>query len=399
MADVYDRWHRSRPDPGGQLCKHDKRPTAEHGVGQRWQVRYRDPNGKQKKENFARKPDADRRADALGGDLVRGVYLDPKAGRITLRRYADEQWLPAQVHLRPSSSKLYRSHLNKHIYPVVGDRQIAGVSKADLKAFVSSLSKGLAPITVVTIFSVLRALMNSAVDDGLIPANPCSRISLPRIEPAVLEPLTATQVTAVAAAMTPWYRIAIWLAAGAGLREGEVFGLLVERVLFLHRKIMVEEQAQSGLLGPPKTRASKAAVPVDDLVLEKLAEHLKDYPPRSTQLVDGRTVELVMTNRFGRVTGPNPFGECWRLAVKKAGLPKGTRFHDLRHFYASTLIAAGLHPKVIQSRLRHATLAETMDTYGHLFPDHEEHGRGALDKAFQQVQQDPDQGTPRAQRA
>jgi len=43
-------------------------------------------------------------------------------------------------------------------------------------------------------------------------------------------------------------------------------------------------------------------------------------------------------------------------------LPKGTRFHDLRHFYASTLIVANLNPKVIQTRLGHATITETMDT-------------------------------------
>src|SRR5690348_15694532 len=61
--------------------------------------------------------------------------------------------------------------------------------------------------------------------------------------------------------------------------------------------------------------------------------------------------------------------------MKAAGLPLGTRFHDLRHFYASALIAANLNPKVIQARLGHATTAETMDTYGHLFPDSEDLGR------------------------
>jgi hypothetical protein len=72
-------------------------------------------------------------------------------------------------------------------------------------------------------------------------------------------------------------------------------------------------------------------------------------------------------------------GRGQRAAVKAAGLPLGTRFHDLRHFYASALIAANLNPKVIQARLGHATIAETMDTYGHLFPDSEDFGRGAVD--------------------
>jgi integrase len=72
----------------------------------------------------------------------------------------------------------------------------------------------------------------------------------------------------------------------------------------------------------------------------------------------------------------------WRAAVKAAGLPRGTRYHALRHFYASALIRANLNPKVVQARLRHATIAETMDTYGHLFPDSEDLGPGAIEAAL-----------------
>jgi integrase len=88
---------------------------------------------------------------------------------------------------------------------------------------------------------------------------------------------------------------------------------------------------------------------------------------------------VIVTNRLGKAAQRNAFGTCWRNAVAAAGLPAGTRFHDLRHFYASTLIASNLNPKVIQARLGHATISETMDTYGHLFPDSEDLGRGAID--------------------
>lgn len=80
-----------------------------------------------------------------------------------------------------------------------------------------------------------------------------------------------------------------------------------------------------------------------------------------------------------RIAQRKSFNECWREAVARAGLPKGTRFHDLRNFYASELIKANLNPKVIQTRLDHATIAETMDTDGHLFPDQDDLGRGAID--------------------
>ena len=109
-------------------------------------------------------------------------------------------------------------------------------------------------------------------------------------------------------------------------------------------------------------------------MLGKIADHIQGCVPRDT---------LLVTNRLGKPVRRNSFGFCWRAAVE-TGRParRGAGFHDLRHFYASTLIAAGLHPKVIQERLGHATMAETMDTSGHLFPSADEAGRGALDAAF-----------------
>ncbi|GIH17057.1 tyrosine-type recombinase/integrase [Rugosimonospora africana] len=375
MAEVYDRWHKSRPKPDEPHCReHDKVPTRDHGIGKRWQVRYRDAAGVQKKENFAKKPTASDRSKVVGADLVRGVHLDVKAGRISVRQYAMERWLPTQVHLRPNSAELYRSHLVTHILPLVGGRQVGALRKPDMKNVVAALSAKLAPTTVATVFAVLRAMMQAAVDDGLTPGNPCSRVPLPAVEPRVLVPLTAGQVSALAASITPRYEVMVWLAAGAGLREGEVAGLLVDRIQFLQRRVMVEEQAQGGKLVPLKTKASKAPVPVDDFILSKVTAHLKQWPKNSTG--------LVVTNRSGKMVRRGTFTWCWHEAVKGAGLPKGTRFHDLRHFYASTLIAAGLYPKVVQARLRHATLAETMDTYGHLFPEHEELGRGTIGAAF-----------------
>ena len=73
------------------------------------------------------------------------------------------------------------------------------------------------------------------------------------------------------------------------------------------------------------------------------------------------------------------FLEHRRRAVKKAGLPAGTDFHELRHFYASLLIAHGESVKVVQSRLGHKSALETLDTYGHLWPDSEDSTRTAVD--------------------
>ncbi len=341
-----------------------------------WVARWRDPNGRQRKRSFAKRSDADRFVTTVAADVLRGLYIDPHAGRVTLGEYASHRWLPSLVHVRPSTSELYRAHLRNHVLPAFGNRTIGSLRRSDCKTFVATLSPRLAPATVGTVYAVLRSLVQAAVDDGLIPANPCARVPLPRVEQRVVEPLPAASVVALSRAMPARYAVTVLLGAGAGLREGEALGLLATRVDFLHRRIHVEEQAQGVNGGEPslvplKTRASRRVVPVDDVVLESVASHMQQWPP-------GPAGWLV-TNRLCRPVRRSSFGDCWRVAVRECGLSTGTRFHDLRHFYASALIGAGLHPKAMQVRLGHATISETMDTYGHLFPDSEDSGRGALD--------------------
>ncbi len=89
-------------------------------------------------------------------------------------------------------------------------------------------------------------------------------------------------------------------------------------------------------------------------MLDKINEHMAAWPPGPWK--------LLITGRTRKPVRRNAFGERWRLAVADAGLPKGTRFHALRHFYASVQIAAGLNPKELQARLGHSTLSETMYT-------------------------------------
>ncbi len=347
---------------------------ARRGRGKRWLAVWTGPDGRESSRAFARKSDADRHGTAMEADQLRGVYVDPRRGAMLARDYGELKFLPSAVHLRPNSASTYKSHLRTHWWPLLGDRQIRSLSRSDMKAAVAALAGGLAPSTVETVFAVMRAMMAAAVDDGVIPVNPCSRVPLPRVEPREAEPLPAAAVLALADALPGSYRVSVPLAAGAGLRFGEATGLTVPRVDFLRRRILVVEQAQNGALAPLKTRASRRTVPAGDWVLAAITAHLQRYGTGPGQ--------VVMSNAAGRLVQRNAFGDVWRAAVKAAGLPEGTRYHALRHFYASAMIAANLNPKVIQSRLGHATIAETMDTYGHLFPDSEDLGRGAVETAL-----------------
>jgi integrase len=68
--------------------------------------------------------------------------------------------------------------------------------------------------------------------------------------------------------------------------------------------------------------------------------------------------------------------------AKVPGLPAGFRFHDLRHYFASLLIASGADIKTVQARVRHASAKTTLDTYGHLWPDRDESTRAAVEAVF-----------------
>ena len=332
------------------------------------------PDGRESSNAFARKSDADRHSIAMEADKLRGAYVDPRRGAIQLRDYGELKFLPSLVHLRPNSASTYASHLRTHWWPMAGERQIRSLSRSDMKAAVAALNDRLPPSTVETVFAVMRALMAAAVDDGVIPVHPCTRVPLPKVSPRVLVPLEPGAVLELAAAIAPRYRVCVALGAGAGLRFGEATGLTVPRVNLLQRRLQILEQAQNGALAPLKTAASRRAVPAGDSLLQEISTHLELYGPGTGQ--------VITSNAAGHIIRRNAFGDCWRTAVKAVGLPPGTRFHDLRHFYASALIAANLNPKVIQARLGHATIAETMDTYGHLFPDSADLGRGAVDDAL-----------------
>jgi integrase len=78
----------------------------------------------------------------------------------------------------------------------------------------------------------------------------------------------------------------------------------------------------------------------------------------------------------------HPWAEVWGTARKRAGLPAWATPHDLRHHYASILIASGASVKVVQTRLGHRSAKTTLDTYGHLFHDEEDRTRQAVDAAF-----------------
>lgn len=345
--------------------------------GNRWEVRYRDPEGKQRGRLFDRKVDAERFVGTTTADMLRGTYIDPGAGRVTFADYA-EPWLASRVH-RPATAARVEGDLRVHVLPHLGHRPIAAIRHSEIQGWVRARSEVLAPGSVENAYRTVSAIFRSAIRDRVLAVNPCEGITLPRRSKDEVVPPTVEEVRVLLAAMPDRYRVAGMLAAGAGLRQGEALGLTVDRVDFLRRSLRVDRQLVTPAhgephLAPAKSDASIRTVPLADAVLEALASHVAAFLPGP----DG----LVVTYIDGRPVRRNRFGAMWRQSVARAGLPAAFRYHDLRHHFASALIAGGCSVKVVQKALGHASAKVTLDTYGHIWPDSEDLTRRAIDAAL-----------------
>lgn len=129
-------------------------------------------------------------------------------------------------------------------------------------------------------------------------------------------------------------------------------------------------QGQAPKFGPPKTASSVRTVPLPTVVLEALAEHVRRFPPAADT--------PIFTGTEGQLLRRSAFGNVWRRAVKDADVRDCT-FHSLLHYYASLMIRHGESVKAVQARLGHASAAETLDTYSHLWPDSDDRTREAVD--------------------
>ncbi|HVN10681.1 MAG TPA: site-specific integrase, partial [Kineosporiaceae bacterium] len=220
----------------------------------------------------------------------------------------------------------------------------------------------------------VRSVFKSAALDRLIGSSPAARITLPRHETPRIVPLTAAQVQALAEAMPERYRALVVAQAGLGLRISELLGLQPEDIGWLELVVRVRHQLQrDGQLGPPKTPRSIRDVPLPRFVADEVSAHLARWPAGKT----------LWTAEQGQPVRHDWYGaHVFKRAVRDAGLPASTSPHDLRHAFASWLLAAGESVVAVAERLGHENATLVLTTYGHLVPGSEDRTRRALDAAW-----------------
>ncbi|MFF0499742.1 tyrosine-type recombinase/integrase [Nocardia aobensis] len=364
-------------------------------------VRWVDPDGVERSESFAKRGRYDQPGTAehykhqLETRMARGMYVDPDLAKVLLKVEVDK-WIR---RARTETTRYQRQNFANNLGDLAS-MAIGAIRPSDIRDWLDHLRLGrpwcqgraLGENSVALQFQFLFTVLNIAAEDGVIVANPCRKVerpSRPDAEKSPAELLTVEQIRSLIRHSNRQTGCMMLLTAQTGLRPSEVAGLRVCDVDFLRRKIFVVQQANHFRGKAPtarlKTPRSKRSVPLP-------AEAHRELSAFLATVERGRS-DLLFYTKAGRPWSADGMGQRFREIAAKAGVPRGFTWHDLRHFYASALIAKGASVKTVQARLGHASANVTLQVYTHLWPDHDSHTVSAIDDIFHPSRGNP-QGVP-----
>jgi integrase len=329
----------------------------------------------------------------------------------TFAEYADT-WLKyhADRHLKPSTAHFYREFLGIYVRPSFGQCRLDEIPREAVKSWVAQLAaRGLARNTLRLAVSALRVVLNAAIEDGFISANPARRLGRlvkaekPENEASALAPEEVDTFLQAVKAHYPNQYPFFLTALRAGLREGELLALRWGDIQFgqendSNRYILVQRNydRRSHKFLTPKSKKPRRVDLSRELrqVLLELRDQrlLEAFSRGQTSIAD----ELVFPSEVGTVLNmSNVVLRYFLPALERAGLRR-VRFHDLRHTFGSLLINEGAPLTYVRDQMGHSSIKVTVDTYGHLIPSADIAYMDRLDRRPASPQQSATQPQPTA---
>ena len=274
---------------------------------------------------------------------------------------------------KPSAIRGYEKPLRLRVLPRFGDVRLSELRRIDLQDLVDELvAEGLAASTIDSTLNPLRAIYRYAITRGEVGdgTNPTRNLETPAIRSKPKRIASPEEAERLLEALREGDRVTWATALYAGLRRGELRALRFENVDLAEGLIHVE-RGWDDLEGPIelKSKAGRRRVPIASVLRDHLIAH-KLHSGRSEGLVFGQDGTVPFDP--GKLTGRAD--EDWEAA----GLERIT-LHACRHTFASYMIAAGVNAKALSTYMGHATIATTLDLYGHLMPGSESEAAELLD--------------------
>ncbi len=329
-----------------------------------WVARARGPDGKERSRYFGTRIDAERYLAGKESSKLRGEWVDPALGQITLEEWASRWLETVRPALKPKTVRAYESLLTSRVFPILGGYPIASIVPSDVQAWVNGMvAGGLSASRVRQAHVVLSQALTSAVRDGRIGRNSALGVKLPKLERREAAYFEPDIVGRIAAGMPQPYDLFVRILGSLGPRYGEAAALRRRSVNLLTRRLSIEESMAevSGrvIFGPTKNHTTRK-LPLTASLAACLDRHLDE-------LVAPEPGALVFTSRRG---GPlrhrNFHRRIWVPTLERLHLPP-VGVHVLRHSAAAALIHSGAPPKAVQQILGHRSAAFTLTVYGHLF--------------------------------
>jgi integrase len=295
----------------------------------RWQARYLGPDGQRytAPETFDTKSDAQEWLNLIRADIERNQWRDPDVGAINFRKYA-LRWLKERG-LSPTTVDRYGGLLRLHILPTFGGKDLDEITPPSVRTWRAERLKATGATTVAKSYRLLKAILQTAVDDDLLRSNPC-RIKGAGKEEADERPTASIeQVFDLADAMGPRWRLMVLLGAFASLRPEELAELRRRSVDLDECSVRITQASPvrtngKRVTGDPKSRAGKRTVYLPDFLLPELRRHLQWFAEKEPDA-------LLFVGEKGAPFRRSTFGRKWRKARTKVGMPENFRFYDLRH--------------------------------------------------------------------
>lgn len=362
--------------------------------GSTWRVRYYREDGSISTESgYASRTSARDRADDLDYERRRGISPDPRTERITMSEWVD-LWR-AGHDVSAATWQKYNSYLRNHIIPDFGDKYLDDIKRVTVKTWTKGLRRRLGDATVAGIVNLLSTLLAEAVDNELLPNNPCRRLGL-ALKPAERREIATPARLLQIAERCGRYRVMIITAAYTGLRWGELTGLQWANVAlkrYPYATITVDpdegalHELSGGLkLGPPKTPASARTVYLPCFLTDLLRDHAADQGYPQDFVFTGPRGGLLRRSNFNRrVWQPAVAGDTTR---GWAPLQPELDFHGLRHTHKSWMEEDRIHEVLQHAQLGHR-MPGVRGIYSHVTDPMIDHLTKQLDQRWRRTHPDP----------
>lgn len=364
-------------------------PIRERKERGTWVVDYLDATGRRRRISAKDEEDA----QLLLADKIR-ERRNPRPiinRETTVAEYA-EQWLDTHVagNLKPATRRNYRWSITTIVVPALGRVKLCELRRRDVKDLLNDQrTAGLSKASIQSIRGALSSMLSAALDDEIITANVAASIgrrggkradTQTAVERAAsIRPFAQAEVAAlIAGCADAQGRAFLTLQARAGLRPGEALGLQWSDLNFSKREILIERAYHEGELSSPKTGEPRRVDMSGDLATALVAL----YRERERQELQGhRMSQWVFCDRAGKPLLKPVIDRVFHHAMRRAGL-SGHTLYDLRHTFASTLLAKGIPLTYVSHQLGHAKPTTTLKYYAHFMPSADQRFVDALDADF-----------------